>query len=294
MKRTLKGIALLVLILPLLAACNGKENTINLATKPMTEQLIVGSMVQQLIEEESDLKVNVTDGVGGGTSNIQPAMEKGEFDLYPEYTGTGWNQVLKEESIYDESLFLELESGYEEMDLSWRGLLGFNNTFGLAVDKDVAEKYDLKTYSDLAKVSDQLTFGAEYDFFEREDGYSALQETYGLDFQSTTDLDIGLKYDAMAEDQIDVMNIFTTDGQLSQADVVVLEDDKGLYPSYLCGFVVRNEVLKKHPELEDILKKLENTITDKDMAEMNYKVEVLKEEPGDVAHDHLKKLGLIG
>ena len=161
------------------------------------------------------------------------------------------------------------------------------------VASDIAQQYDLKTYSDLAAVSDQLVFGAEYDFFEREDGYDALCDTYGLTFKDTMDLDIGLKYDALAQKEIDVMNIFTTDGQLSAADAVVLEDDKGLYPSYMCGFVVRNEVLEEHPELQQVFDKVENLITDAEMAKMNYQVETEGQEPEDVATAFLQEKGLL-
>jgi osmoprotectant transport system permease protein len=239
------------------------------------------------------MEVNITEGVGGGTSNIQPAMEKGEFDFYPEYTGTGWNAVLKEESLYDESMFDQLQAGYDEMDMTWTGMMGFNNTYGLVVTKEIADQYNLKTYSDLAAVADQLVFGAEYDFFEREDGYDALCETYGLKFKDTMDLDIGLKYDAINQKKIDVMNIFTTDGQLSVSDVVVLEDDKGLYPSYMCGFVVRDEVLEAYPELQDEFDKMENLISDAEMADMNYQVETEGKEPEDVATAFLQEKGLV-
>lgn len=139
----------------------------------------------------------------------------------------------------------------------------------------------------------QLTFGAEYDFFEREDGYEALCETYGLSFGSTMDLDIGLKYQALEQGQVDVMVIFTTDGQLSTADAAVLEDDRDFFPSYLCDNIVRNEVLEEHPELRDVLERLDGTITDTDMAEMNYQVEAEGTEPADVAREFLASRGLL-
>lgn len=296
MKNAKKRIGIILtaaLLMALPAGCGKKEGTIQMATKPMTEQYILGSMMKMLIEQETDLRVEITEGVGGGTSNIQPAMEKGEFDFYPEYTGSGWNAVLKEEGLYDEAMFDKLKAGYAEMDMTWTGMLGFNNTYGLAVTKETAEKYNLKTYSDLSGVSDQLMFGAEYDFFEREDGYDALCRTYHLDFKDTMDLDIGLKYDAIHQKKIDVMNIFTTDGQLAVSDVVVLEDDKGLYPSYMCGFVVRNEVLEEYPELQAIFDKTEHLITDGEMAEMNYQVETGGKEPEDVAAAFLREKGLI-
>lgn len=272
-----------------------KDKTINIATKAMTEGYILGQMLTELIEQDTDLKVNMTTGVGGGTSNIHPAMLKGEFDLYPEYTGTSWEAVLKKEGSYDESKFDELQKEYKEKyNLEYVNLYGFNNTYGLAVNKDIAEKYNLKTYSDLTKVSNNLIFGAEYDFFEREDGYKELQKVYNMDFKKKIDMDIGLKYQAMKDKKIDVMVIFTTDGQLAISDVVVLEDDKKMYPSYRAGTVVRSEILSKYPELKAVLEKLNNILDDKTMADLNYQVESEGKKPEDVAREYLQEKGLLG
>ena len=271
-----------------------KEKTINIATKPMTEGYILGQMLTELIEQDTDLKVNITNGVGGGTSNIHPAIVKGEFDLYPEYTGTSWEAVLKKEASYDESKFDELQKEYKEKyNLEYVNLYGFNNTYGLAVNKDIAEKYNLKTYSDLAKVSNNLIFGAEYDFFEREDGYKELQKVYNMNFKKQIDMDIGLKYQAMKDKKIDVMVIFTTDGQLAISDVVVLEDDKKMYPSYRAGTVVRSEILSEYPELKPVLEKLNNILDDKTMADLNYQVESKGKKPEDVAREYLQEKGLL-
>ena len=271
-----------------------KDKTINIATKPMTEGYILGQMLTELIEQDTDLKVNMTTGVGGGTSNIHPAIVKGEFDLYPEYTGTSWEAVLKKEASYDESKFDELQKEYKEKyNLEYVNLYGFNNTYGLAVNKDIAEKYNLKTYSDLAAVSNNLIFGAEYDFFEREDGYKELQKVYNMDFKKKIDMDIGLKYQAMKDKKIDVMVIFTTDGQLAISDVVVLEDDKKMYPSYRAGTVVRSEILSEYPELKPVLEKLNNILDDKTMADLNYQVESEGKKPEDVAREYLQEKGLL-
>lgn len=269
-------------------------DTIQIATKPMTEQYILGEMLDILIEENTDLNVEITQGVGGGTSNIHPAMEKGEFDIYPEYTGTGWNAVLKNDGLYTEELFNELQSAYnEKYDMQWIGMYGFNNTYALAVRKEIADQYNIKNISDLQKVAPQLTLGAEYDFFEREDGYTPLCETYGLKFKNTVDLDIGLKYQAINQKEIDVMPISTTDGQFGVSDIVALNDDKQFYPSYQCGNIVRNEVLEEHPELQEIFDMVEGILTDKEMAEMNYEVEVNNQEPREVAQNFLKEKGLL-
>lgn len=294
--RVLGGAALLAcaaLVIGMLVPA-GTGDTIHIATKPMTEQYVLGEMLDLLIEQDTDLNVELTQGVGGGTSNIQPAMESGEFDLYPEYTGTAWNMVLGEDGLYTEALFDQLQQAYQDgYDMEWVGMYGFNNTYGLVVRREIAEQYDLHTCSDLAAVADRLVFGAEYDFFEREDGYDALCETYGLHFRETMDMDIGLKYQALAQGEIDVMVIFTTDGQLAAADAVVLEDDKQFYPSYLCGNVVRRAVLEEHPELETVLEKLAGTIPDSDMAQMNYAVETEGREPRDVSADFLRSCGLL-
>ena len=294
MKRVLVLILILVLSIPSFG-CSSKSDTIKIATKPMTEQFILGEMIKLLIEDNTDLNVEITKGIGGGTSNIHPAIVKGDFDLYPEYTGTGWSFVLKEDGILDdETLYKELQEKYKNnYDLSWIGLYGFNNTYGLVIRKDLSEKYNIKTYSDLAKYSEDLTFGAEYDFYEREDGFDALCEEYGMSFKKSVDLDIGLKYNAINSKEIDVMNVFTTDGQLANSDVVLLEDDKNFYQTYYCGTVIRNDTLKNHPELEDILMKMNNILTESEMAELNYKVESEKEDEKKVAEDFLREKGLL-
>ncbi len=271
-----------------------KSDVIHIATKPMTEQYVLGEMLKKMIEQETDLKVELTQGVGGGTSNIEPAMETGEFDLYPEYTGTAWNMILKRDDLYTEDQFNLLQDYYQnQLQMEWVGMYGFNNTYGLVVRKEIADQYHLKTYSDLKEVASRLVFGAEYDFFEREDGYDALCQSYGLQFQSTMDLDIGLKYQAIQEDKIDVMVVFTTDGQLSSSDVVVLKDDKQFYPSYQCGNVVRKEVLEKYPSIRKVLKKLEGQISDSDMSKMNNEVETEQREPKEVAYDFLQEKKLL-
>ncbi len=291
LKKHYKKYSILVLFIFLVSVvgCSSKGGIIKIATKPMTEQLILSEMLALLIEDNTDLKVEITKGVGGGTSNIHPAIVKGGFDLYPEYTGTGWSFVLKEKGIPDdETLYKELIEKYEsQYNLKWVGLYGFNNTFGLVIRKDIAEKYNIKTYSDLAEYSPELTFGAEYDFYEREDGYDALCSTYGFDFKKAADMDIGLKYEAINSKKIDVMNIFTTDGQLAISDIVVLEDDKNFYQTYYCGTVVREKVLEKYPELEEVLMKMENILTDKEMAELNNKVEANGLDEREVAKEFL-------
>lgn len=295
MKNRILAYALIISLITIVVGCSKNKDTIKIATKPMTEQFILGEMLKLVIEDNTDLNVEITKGIGGGTSNIHPAILKGDFDIYPEYTGTGWSFVLKESDIPDdETLYKELQAKYNsEYDLSWINLFGFNNTFGLVIRKDLAEKYNIKTYSDLAKYSDEFIFGAEYDFYERDDGFDALCKEYNMNFKKSVDLDIGLKYNAINSKKIDVMNVFTTDGMLSDSEVVVLEDDKNFYQTYYCGTIIRNDTLKKHPELKEVIMKLENVISESEMARLNYLVETEGQDEKIVAEDFLKDKGII-
>lgn len=296
--RKFTAAALAAALLALAAGCGRGDASgpIRIATKPMTEQYILGEMLGLLIEGGTDYKVQITKGVGGGTSNIQPAMEKGDFDLYPEYTSSGWVMVLDHspKDITDDEMFQKLKSEYEEkFNMTWLGLYGFNNTFTVAVRGEAARQYGLQKTSDLAAVAGELNFGGNPDYIEREDGFSVLCETYGLKFKSVSDIDIGLKYQALAAGDIDVTNAFTTDAQLANADVVTLEDDLHLQVNYFCSTVVRRDTLEKYPGLEEALLKMDGLLSDGEMARLNYRVEVEGVDEKQVARDFLVEKGLL-
>ena len=305
-KKRLLSAALAAALAASLTGCGGAPapsgsassgDPVRIATKPMTEQYILGEMLGLLIEQ-AGYEVEITKGVGGGTSNIQPAMESGEFDLYPEYTSSGWVLVLNHQAggIDDEEMFQQLRQEYEEkFDMTWVGLYGFNNTFTIAVRGDVAEQYGLENTSDLAAVAGELTFGGNPDYVERADGFGALCETYGLEFGNVVDIDIGLKYQALAGGDIDVTNAFTTDAQLANpdTDLVTLADDKHLQVNYFCSTVVRRDALEKFPGLEDVLMQMDGLLTDQEMAALNYQVEVEGLDERDVAREFLTEKGLL-
>jgi len=294
MLKKMIAFTLIFLLMFSIIGCNKEEKKVVIASKPMTEQYVIAEMLKLLIEANSDIAVELKLGIGGGTSNIQPAMEKGEIDIYPEYTGTGWMFVLKEELINNsEELYKSVKKAYEEQyGIKWTGLYGFNDTYGLAIKKELADKLNIKTYSDLALKSDNLTLGAEYDFYEREDGYPGLSEIYGFRFDNKTELDIGLKYQAISTDQVDVINVFSTDGRLKEKGLVVLQDDKNFFPPYFAATLVREETLKEYPELEKVLEMMTGLISNEEMIEMNYLVEIEKKDPKEVAREFLEKKGL--
>lgn len=269
---------------------------IQIATKPMTEQYILGEMLKQIIEDKTDYTCEVTEGIAGGTNNIMPAMESGEFDLYPEYTSSGYVMVLNHDAtgVSDDEIWNTLLQEYHDnLGMTWVGQYGFNNTFCLIVRGDVAREYNLKTCSDLAAVADQVVFGGNPDYIERADGYPMLCETYGYHFKDTKGIDIGVKYAALENGDIDVMNGFTTDAQLSAQDVVVLEDDKHLQVNYFCSTVVREDTLAAYPGLEDALLLMDGLLSDSEMSHLNYLVEVEEQDEAAVAHDFLVEKGIL-
>ena len=269
---------------------------IQIATKPLTEQYILSEMLKLVIEDQTDYTVEITKGIGGGTSNIHPAMVAGEFDLYPEYTSTGWIVVLKHAAgeVSDEEMMGKLNEEYNaNYDMSWVGEYGFNNTYAVVIRKEVADKYNLKTTSEMAAVSGNLVFGGNPDYIERADGFGRLCEVYGLDFKAVKDIDIGLKYVALESKDIDVTNGYTTDAQLGREDVLVLADDLQLQVNYFCSTIVRNEALETYPGLREAIESLNLCLSDKEMAGLNYQVEVDGLNEADVARDYLESKGLI-
>lgn len=295
MKRILAGLILTAVLLTLTACSSQEPKTVVIASKPHSEQYILAEMLSLLIENHTDIKVEKKLGIGGGTSNIHPAMLSGDFDIYPEYTGTGLLFVLKEGLITDpDELYKRVQDRYlEEYNIKWLGLYGFNNTYALAVKESTAQTYNLETYDDLALASKDLVFGAEYDFFERDDGYEALKDVYGFEFKDTKEMDIGLKYEAIGSDEVDVINAFSTDGLIKQYNLKVLEDNKNFFPAYQAATLIRKETLDKYPELEKVLEKLTGQISDDEMIQMNYQVEKENMDPRDVAEQFLKAKGLI-
>lgn len=295
MKRILAGLILTAILLTLTACSSEEPKTVVIASKPHSEQYILAEMLSLLIENHTDIKVEKKLGIGGGTSNIHPAMLSGDFDIYPEYTGTGLLFVLKEDLITDpDELYKRVQDRYlEEYNIKWLGLYGFNNTYALAVKESTAQTYNLETYDDLALASKDLVFGAEYDFFERDDGYEALKDVYGFEFKDTKEMDIGLKYEAIGSDEVDVINAFSTDGLIKQYNLKVLEDNKNFFPAYQAATLIRKETLDKYPELEEVLEKLTEQISDDEMIQMNYQVEKENMDPRDVAEQFLKAKGLI-
>ncbi len=203
--------------------------------------------------------------------------------------------VLKKEEMEkdDDKLYEQLLADYDGMGLTWTGLYGFSNTYGLAVRQDTADQYGLSTYSDLAAVSGELTFGGNPDYIELETGYPRLCTAYNMQFQETKQMEIALKYEALIHGEVDVINAFTTDAQLAAKDLTLLTDDGGFFETFEAGTIVRKDTLEKYPQLLDTLQKLNGLISEAEMQQMNYEVEVNGREDSEVARQFLLSKGLV-
>ncbi|MEN3186864.1 MAG: glycine betaine ABC transporter substrate-binding protein [Atribacterota bacterium] len=292
------GKILLVVLLVWVTSSLGYAQTgkVVVSNKPFTESHILAEIMVQMLQRHTDLVVERLIIEGGTTSILHPAIVRGDIDIYPEYTGTSWQEVLRKEEIVSDpmELYEQVKKEYEEkFALTYLPLFGFNNTFTLAVRRESAAKDNLKTFSDLAQVSERYVFGAEPDFFERKDGYDNLVKTYGFRFKSVKQMAIALKYPAIVSREVDVIDAFSTDGLLKKFDLVVLEDDKHYFPSYFCAPVVRKATLEKYPVIAEVLRRLGGKITDEAMTEMNYLVDEEFRDPKDVAREFLERNGLL-
>lgn len=293
--KKLIGLIGILLILSIgFIGCGGKD-AITIGTKDFGENIVMGEMFAQLIEAHSDLNV-VRKLNMGGTFVCFEAIKKGDIDIYPEYTGTGLTAQLKMDVITDpdEAYRVVSEEFDQQFDVKWLKPLGFNNTYTLAVTNDVYQEYGVETYSDLVKVAEDLVFGGEHEFFDRQDGYDGLVELYGMKFKGEPKkMNVALKYQAIGNGDIDVTDAFATDGPIKQYNLKVLKDDKGFFPPYYAAPIIRNETLAKYPELEEILNKLAGRIDDPTMTELNYKVDVEGQDVEVVAKGFLEEQGLL-
>lgn len=271
-----------------------KSDTIVVGSKNFNEQLILGNILATLIEKNTDIKVEKKLNLGA-TGIAFDALKTGQLDMYVEYTGTGYVNIMKQKPISDPDKTYAAVSEYfnKNYDLTWLKPIGFNNGYALAVTQDTAKKYNLETYSDLAKISDQLILGCTIEFSNRVDGFLGLSKKYNMNFKTVSPVEGGLRYTSIDSKKTDVVDAFTTDGLIKAFKLKVLKDDKSYFPPYYAAPIVSNKTLKKHPELKALINKLAGKIDDNKMIELNYKVDKLGEDPEKVAENFLRENALI-
>jgi len=250
---------------------------IQIGSKDFTEAIVVAEMYAQLLEQAGftvERKFNL-----GATPIAHEALVKGDIDLYPEYTSTGLQEVLKNtERFGDSAAILDaVRAGYEEQfQLTWLDASPFNNTNVFATTAAIAEQYGLATYSDLAANAASLRLGGPAEFPDRVDT-QGLDETYGgfvTNFAEFKPLGTGaLRYDALQAGEVDVIVAFGTDGRIAGDQLDVLQDDKSFYPIYNIAPVVRMDTLEANPTIAAALNTVAPLLTDEVMAGLNYQVD---------------------
>lgn len=297
-----------LIILPLLAlftagiliACatggnSGNSQTpVRVGSKDFTEQFIIGEMYALALEKaglQVERKLNL-----GGTPVAQAALENNEIDVYPEYTGTGLLTVLKLPANSDQkAVFDTVSQNYKQKyNLVWLDPAPMNNTQALAMTAEGSQKFGVKTISEMAAKASELTMIGPPEFEVREDGLPGIKQKYG-DFQlkEYKAVDPGLRYKGLVDGEADVTVAFGTDGEISAFKLVVLEDDKQLFPPYQVAPVVRQAALDSHPEMQKALNQLAPLLTNETMQRLNYEVSGKQREPAEVAKEFLQQEGLL-
>ncbi|MFL6260801.1 MAG: glycine betaine ABC transporter substrate-binding protein [Thermoanaerobaculia bacterium] len=287
-QRTLQALLLLTIALPLHAA-----DRIVVGSKNFEESRLLAEMFAQLLESRTQLQVERRLGLAG-TQVCFEALKSGAIDVYPEYTGTGLVSILGEKAQGgpDRTLNRVRAEFLQRWNVWWLAPLGFENSWEIAVPRELAEREHLETISDLARVSKGLHGGFGHEFVGREDGLLGLQRVYGLRFRSIDHLQQAIQYQAAKQRTIDALDVYSTDGRLILYNLKVLKDDRQFFPPYEAAALVRGETLKKHPEVGSVLGLLAGSLSEDAMRGYNLRLQEKHESEAVVARDALRAIGL--
>jgi len=288
------------IVFAMLAGCSKSGGSIVVGAKDYTEQFVLGNILTLLIEKNTNLTVSLITDMSSDV--IFAGITTGAIDLYVEYTGTAYSNHLKlytgnaddgETRSAEEIFNFTKEILRENFSILMMDKLGFNNTYIMAVKSDKAAEHNLRTISDLASVSSNYIFGGSSEILSRNDGIPNLKIVYDMDFKDIKVLDGVDRYIAIANDDVQITEAFSTDGMLLEYELAILDDDKQFFPPYHAAIVIREEIAEEHPELMEVLEKLSGLLTDDVMRTLNHKVDVLGMEPKEVAEGFLRVNNLI-
>ncbi len=296
-RSALAGLAASGIAAAALASCGKADSTkIRIGSKNFTEELFLGELYAQVLEGAGfhvERKLNL-----GGTEIAMAALQRGELDCYPEYTGTALLNVLKLPLQTDpQAIYTTVQREYaSRFKLDWLKPSPFNDTQALATTPALAAKYRMRTLSDLARLAPQLRLGAVPEFVKRVDALPGLQKTYGgFQFKSTRLLDSGIKYKALLHGDVDVVVAFSTEGAIAANGLVLFADDKRFWPTYNVAPVVRTETLTAYPGIRAHLDAIAPLLTDEAIRAINQSIDgPAKKDPEDVARAFIKEHGLLG
>lgn len=301
MKIRKKILSILLAMILLLAGCSGgdfsdksSDDPIVIGSKDFTESIIVSELYAQALET-GGYKVERKQALGA-TPILHQGMLSGDIDIIGEYTSTGLAMVLKTEPEFEpDKAYNKVKEGYEnEFNLIWLEPSKVNNSQGLAVTKEVSEKYSFTNISQLPEFAPNLRLCSTPEFEERDDGLKGLRDKLGsIEFKDIRVYDKGLKYEILRQNEADMNVCFTTDAELSVGDIIALEDDINFWPPYNLTPVVRKEVLESSPEIETILNEVSSHLDTSTMQKLNAKADLDGEEYSKIAQQALKEWGII-
>ncbi|MCL2663222.1 MAG: hypothetical protein FWE83_07825 [Oscillospiraceae bacterium] len=286
-------IILLIIICATLYGCSADSNELIIGTKDFTEQYILGYILALYIEANTDFRTTIINDLSSEV--IFAGLRTGVVDFYVEYTGTIYSNYFSffYPTTPDDIFNITSSTIAENYGLYMFSPLGFNNSYELAVQRSIAYSHNIRTISDLAVISPDLIIGSSPEFMRRSDGFPSLKRVYGLVFKDEVIVDHMDRYRAISENEIQVTEVFTTDGALLSYDLFLLEDDKNFFPPYQGAIITREGILDNHPYIQSLLGDLSGLITDAIMRNLNYRVDVLGEIPRYVAESFLKENNLI-
>lgn len=276
---------------PGLGGTSKGEETISIGSMSTSENQILATMVKGMIEHYTDEQVVMINNLGTSTVAHNAMVNKDINISAGRYTGTDLSGTLNlpPEKEPDKAFEIVSKEFKERFNQEWLPSYGFANTYAFMVSKETAETYDLKKISDLKKVPGELTAGVDTSWMNRDgDGYKAFSDTYNVDFKKVYPMQIGLVYDAVAANKMDVVLGYSTDGRISSYDLVILEDDLQFFPPYDASIVMSDQLIEAKPELKPILEKLSGKIDTDTMQQLNYQADNNLLEPENVAKQFLR------
>ncbi|MBO6620660.1 MAG: ABC transporter permease subunit [Balneola sp.] len=256
---------------------------VKIGSKLFTESVILGDITSQIFEANG-INTEYNEQLGG-TRILWNALLAEEIDVYPDYTGTIIQEILQENEI---DSFEELEFSLNNFGVGITKPLGFNNTYALGMNKEKAQELNLNSISDLRSVP-ELRYGFSNEFLDRNDGWKGLSEFYGIEAENVTGLDHDLAYRGLEVENIDVIDLYSTDAEIEYYDLKVLKDDQNFFPTYQAVLLYRLELEKTNPEAITLLGKLESAIPEQTMIAMNSAVKLDKRTDEEVASEFLKE-----
>jgi osmoprotectant transport system permease protein len=262
---------------------------ITVGSKDFTESVILAEILAQILENEG-VTVRRQFELGGNLPH--DSLLAGAIDVYPEYTGTAFTAILKNEPLTDPDKVYELirEQYRERFGLAVSPPLGFANDFAILIRGDVARAEGLRTISDAVPVSRDWQAGFGQDFMSRADGYPGFVKAYGFSFQKQPrEMDLGLTYRALAVGELDIIAGNSTDGLIDALDLYQLEDDRRYFPPYQAVYIARSDA---EPQLDAVFERLSNAITAEAMRRMNNAVDADRRPVKEVAMEWIRTAGL--